>query len=141
LKLYYHMSFSKQRITALHEAMLAANLESPYAEWLEKWDDAAERRDRGPRITTRVPCGEYFHQRDDALRAHATQVDPDGFWFRVPLDDPAAAWPTEDYELARSLVDTRARGRPVRRGTGDAELRRPGPSVTWRSVGTGRDRP
>jgi mycothiol S-conjugate amidase len=106
LKLYYHMSFSKQRITALHEAMLAANLESPYAEWLEKWDDAADRRDRGPRITTRVPCGEYFHQRDDALRAHATQVDPDGFWFRVPMDVQRAAWPTEDYELARSLVDT-----------------------------------
>ena len=106
LKLYYHMSFSKQRITALHEAMLAAKLESPYAEWLEKWDDAADRRDRGPRITTRVPCGDYFHLRDDALRAHATQVDPDGFWFRVPMEVQQAAWPTEDYELARSLVDT-----------------------------------
>jgi mycothiol S-conjugate amidase len=86
--------------------MLAAKLESPYGEWLEKWDDAADRRDRGPRITTRVPCGEYFHLRDDALRAHATQVDPDGFWFRVPMDVQQAAWPTEDYELARSLVDT-----------------------------------
>jgi mycothiol S-conjugate amidase len=106
LKLYYHMSFSKQRLTALHEAMLAAKLESPYGEWLAKWDDAADRRDRGPRITTRVPCGEYFHLRDEALRAHATQVDPDGFWFRVPMEVQQAAWPTEDYELARSLVDT-----------------------------------
>jgi len=51
-----------------------------------------------------VPCGEYFEVRDDALRAHATQVDPDGFWFAVPLEVQRKVWPTEDYELARSLV-------------------------------------
>jgi len=101
LKLYYHMSFNRARVTALHEAMLAAGLDSPYGEWLESWDD---QRDKGDRITTRVPCGDYFHVRDDALRAHATQVDPDGFWFRVPMEIQKAAWPTEDYELARSLV-------------------------------------
>jgi mycothiol S-conjugate amidase len=106
LKLYYHMGFSKQRLTALHEARLAAGLESPYAEWLDKWSDSDDARDRGPRVTTRVVCDAYFHIRDDALRAHATQVDPDGFWFRVPLEIQRAAWPTEDYELARSLVDT-----------------------------------
>jgi mycothiol S-conjugate amidase len=106
LKLYYHMGFSKERFVALHEAMLAAGFESPYGEWLEKWDEPEEERDRGPRITTRVHCSDYFHLRDDALRAHATQVDPDGFWFRVPMEIQAAAWPTEDYELARSLVDT-----------------------------------
>jgi mycothiol S-conjugate amidase len=102
LKLYYHMGFSRVRTTALHEAMLAAGLESPYAEWLAKWDPA---RDKGHRVTTRVPCGEYFEVRDDALRAHATQVDPDGSWFRVPLEIQRETWPTEDYELARCLVE------------------------------------
>nr|WP_205864203.1 mycothiol conjugate amidase Mca [Planosporangium mesophilum] len=102
LKLYYHMGFSRARTTALHEAMLAAGLESPYAEWLAKWDPA---RDKGHRVTTRVPCGEYFEVRDDALRAHATQVDPDGSWFRVPLEIQRETWPTEDYELARCLVE------------------------------------
>jgi mycothiol S-conjugate amidase len=106
LKLYYHMGFSKERITALHEAMLAAGLKSPYAEWLEKWGESDDERDKGPRVTTRVVCDAYFSVRDDALRAHATQVDPDGFWFQVPLEIQRAAWPTEDYELARSLVDT-----------------------------------
>jgi mycothiol S-conjugate amidase len=101
LKLYYHMTFSKRRVTALHEAMRAAGLESPYEQWLANWSD---RRDVSDRITTRVPCGDYFSVRDDALRAHATQVDPDGNWFRVPLDVQRRAWPTEDYELARSLV-------------------------------------
>jgi mycothiol S-conjugate amidase len=105
LKLYFHMSFSKRRVLALHDAMLAAGLESPYAQWLESWDDNAW--DKGQRITTRVPCGDFFSVRDDALRAHATQVDPDGFWFRVPLAVQQEAWPTEDYELARSLVDSR----------------------------------
>lgn len=104
LKLYYHMGWSKARMTALHEAMLGAGLESPYAEWLEKWDD--EGGDSVSRVTTRVPCGDYFPVRDDALRAHATQVDPDGFWFRVPLALQQQAWPTEDFELVRSMVDS-----------------------------------
>jgi mycothiol S-conjugate amidase len=102
-KLYYNSGWSKARMLALHEGMLAAGLESPYGEWLEKW---SERADRGDRITTRVECGEYFSVRDDALRAHATQVDPDGFWFHVPLDLQQKVWPTEDFELVRSLVDS-----------------------------------
>jgi mycothiol S-conjugate amidase len=100
-KLYYHMTFSKARVTALHQAMLAAGLESPYQQWLADWGD---RRDVSDRITTRVPCADYFPVRDRALRAHATQVDPDGPWFRVPMEVQRRAWPTEDYELVRSLV-------------------------------------
>jgi len=88
-------------MVALHEAMLARGLESPYAEWLDEWEEGD-----GQRITTRVPCGDYFEVRDKALLAHATQVDPDGFWFHVPLDLQTEVWPTEDFELARSLVDT-----------------------------------
>ncbi len=103
LKLYYNSGWTRARMLALHEGMLAIGLESPYGEWLEKWSD---REDRGDRITTRVECGEYFEVRDDALRAHATQVDPDGFWFHVPLDLQQKVWPTEDFELARSLVDS-----------------------------------
>jgi mycothiol S-conjugate amidase len=105
LKLYYNMGFNKARVTAMHEGMLAEGLESPYAEWLEKWED---REDRADRTTTKVPCGDYFGVRDDALRAHATQVDPEGFWFKVPLSVQRKIWPTEDYELARSLVDPTA---------------------------------
>jgi mycothiol S-conjugate amidase len=103
LKLYYNSGWTRARMLALHEGMIAAGLESPYAEWLEKWND---REDRGDKITTRVECGEYFETRDDALRAHATQVDPDGFWFKIPLDLQQKVWPTEDFELARSLVDS-----------------------------------
>ncbi|GAA2612573.1 mycothiol conjugate amidase Mca [Dactylosporangium fulvum] len=104
LKLYYNMGWSRARMMALHEAMLDAAGESPYTDWIKEWDN---RRDVGDRVTTRVPCGEYFEIRDDALRAHATQVDPDGFWFAVPLPIQQKVWPTEDYELVKSHVETR----------------------------------
>ena len=105
LKLYYNVGFNKARVVAMHEGMLAAGLESPYVEWLEKWED---REDTSDRVTTRVACGDYFEVRDNALRAHATQVDPEGFWFKVPLSVQRAVWPTEDYQLVRSFVDPAA---------------------------------
>jgi mycothiol S-conjugate amidase len=103
LKLYYHHSFHRERTQALNDAMIARGLESPYAERLAEWkpDPAHDAR-----ITTRVPCAEYFPVRDEALLAHATQIDPDGAWFACPLEVHEEAWPTEDYELARSLVDS-----------------------------------
>ena len=106
LKLYYHVSFHRARMLALHEAMLARGLESPYADRIDPVDSAEKSRPRRPlTITTRVPCADYFEIRDQALRAHATQVAPDHGWFVVPLEVQRAAWPTEDYHLARSVVD------------------------------------
>jgi mycothiol S-conjugate amidase len=102
LKLYYFMSFHRERFEALHAEMLRRGLESPYATWI---DEREERRGAPPHpITTRVPCGEFFDIRDRALLAHATQIDPAGSWFACPVDVQRAAWPTEDYYLARSLV-------------------------------------
>ena len=100
-KLYYLHSFHRDRIVALDTEMRRRGLESPYTERLATWepDPAHERR-----VTTRVPCADYFATRDKALLAHATQVDPEGGWFTVPLDVHMLAWPTEDYELARSHV-------------------------------------
>lgn len=103
LKLYYHHSFHRARTQALNDAMLARGLESPYAERLSQWKPDPE---HDQRITTRIECAKYFPVRDRALLAHATQIDPDGSWFAVPLEVHQHAWPTEDYELARSVVDT-----------------------------------
>jgi mycothiol S-conjugate amidase len=102
LKLYYHMTFHKSRVQAMHDALVGMGQESPYVEWLASWVDKPEDAER---ITTRVPCGDHFAQRNTALIAHATQVDPTGRWFAVPLEVQRRAWPTEDYQLARSLVD------------------------------------
>jgi len=103
LKLYYHMGFTKMRVEALHAALVAEGIESPYEQWLKNWDS---RRDKSNRVTTRVECSDYFEARDNALRAHATQVDPNGAWFAVPREFQIKHWPTEDFELARSFVDS-----------------------------------
>jgi mycothiol S-conjugate amidase len=104
LKLYYDVGFSPEKFEALDRALQAEGLESPFAGWRERRERMAERR--APKITTRVPVADWFARRDQALLAHATQVDPNGWFFAVPLDLQKQAWPTEDFELARSLVDT-----------------------------------
>src|SRR5690606_40400224 len=99
LKLYYHVSFPKARFEAISAELERRGLDNPYKEWMAR----AEDRDwREWEITTLIECGEHFETRHRALQAHATQVDPNGFWFAVPLDAQRAARPTEDYHLARS---------------------------------------
>ena len=104
LKLYYFVTFHQARFMALHERMTELGLESPYAERLANWADNPARP--AFEITTRIECGDYFEIRDRALLAHATQVDPNGSWFACPVRVQREAWPTEDYHLARSVVDT-----------------------------------
>jgi mycothiol S-conjugate amidase len=106
LKLYYLVSFSRAKYASLHEEMTSRGLDSPYAKIYQervarRGEDFAELE-----ITTRVACGDFFEVRDAALKAHASQVDPNGVWFSCPLEVQRAAWPTEDYHLARSVVDT-----------------------------------
>ena len=122
LKLYYFVTFHRARLTAMHEKMLDRGLESPYAERLATWTDDPARPAFA--ITTRVRCEDYFPIRDRALLAHATQVDPNGSWFSVPLEVQRDAWPTEDYHLARSLVDTDVPEDDLFAGVREAGLRR-----------------
>src|SRR5687767_13175975 len=98
LKIYYN-AHNRAKYLAFHEALVEAGQDSPYAEWLQNWQE-----DHPRTITTRVPCSDYFDQRDQALLAHATQIDPDGPWFRVPRELQVRVWPTEDYEAALSYV-------------------------------------
>ncbi|WP_434450773.1 mycothiol conjugate amidase Mca [Lentzea sp. E54] len=103
-KVYYSHGFSRAKLMAFHEAMEARGLESPYVEWLANWD--ANRPDVMDRVTTQVECADYFEVRDEALKAHATQIDPTSRWFAIPQDLQREIWPTEEYELVRSQVDS-----------------------------------
>ncbi len=102
-KLYYQLGWSWQRMDAIARGMEKHGLENPYAERFADWERKPEDE---ARLTTRVECGEYFHVRDAALLAHATQIDPDGFWFAIPHEVQVEAWPTEDYQLVTSHVET-----------------------------------
>jgi mycothiol S-conjugate amidase len=61
---------------------------------------------RSRRVITEISCSDYFGRREDALRAHTTQVDPNGLFFVVPLEWKQRLWPTEKFELAKTRITT-----------------------------------
>jgi len=102
-KLYYFATFTKQRFHKLNEAAVTEGIESPYAGWLENWDSMGFAE---PKITAQVDCTDYIEIRSKALLAHATQIDPDSFWFAIPDDLHRKVYPWEDYTLIASNVPT-----------------------------------
>jgi len=104
-KVYYSHGFLRGKFQAFADEFEKNGLENPYTEWLARWKD--EKNDMMARVTTQVECGEFFPVRDDALRAHATQIDPNGPFFAVPMEWQQRLWPTEEYELAKTTVSSR----------------------------------
>jgi len=101
-KLYYNHGFLRQRMQLLQDEFAKHGEVGPFEKWLQHWDP--EHDVFAHRVTTRIECSEYFSQRDDALRAHASQIDPSGDFFRAPIEWQQRLWPTEEFELARSRV-------------------------------------
>ncbi|MGZ8802780.1 MAG: mycothiol conjugate amidase Mca [Mycobacterium sp.] len=104
-KLYYNHGFLRQRMQVLQDEFAKHGQEGPFAMWLEKWDPDDDLL--GKRVTTRIECSKYFAQRDEALLAHATQIDPKSFFFSTPIEWQERLWSTEEFELARSRVPVR----------------------------------
>lgn len=127
-KLYYDRAFNPAKYEALHEAYLSAGEESPYVErlaWFRRLQEEQEREERGEaveqtpsaaapgrfrmtrhQVTTQIHVADYFEQRDNALRAHRTQIDPAGHFFSTPNARQRQTWPWEDYVLIDSRVET-----------------------------------
>ncbi|MHB8219183.1 MAG: mycothiol conjugate amidase Mca [Acidimicrobiales bacterium] len=98
LKLYYTM-WPRQRMRAMHEKFIELGLESPFD---DKW---LTRLSRDDPVSTSVDLTGYEDVRADALRAHATQVDPTSpFWFGLPPEVLRGLHPYDDFLLARSRV-------------------------------------
>lgn len=100
-KLYYFATFTKQRFVKLNDAAVAEGQEPPYAGWLENWDSFGFDE---PRITAQVDVSDHIETRSKALLAHATQIDPDSFWFAVSDETHRRVYPWEDYTLIHSHV-------------------------------------
>ena len=97
LKMYFTV-WSRARIEGLHAKFVEMGLESPYQGW-------SDRPSRDHLITTQIPIADHWEVRGEALRAHATQVDPASpFWFGLPDEVARPVHPYDDYVLARSLV-------------------------------------
>ena len=103
-KMYYTV-WPKARITAVHEAMMRLHGHSPFDQaWLD-------RPGLDHRVTTRIHVGDHLGARSAALRAHATQIDPNHpFWFGLTDEQLAEVYPWEDWQLASSTVGFPADG-------------------------------
>ncbi|MCQ4625686.1 mycothiol conjugate amidase Mca [Corynebacterium sp. CCUG 69979] len=109
LKLYYTHGFVPQRMRLLHDRLLEDGVigdgeTSPYEPMLRRFEENSS--DIMQRVTTQVDCGDYFQNRADALTAHATQIDPNGPFLASTPEVQAELWPTEEFELARTRVQT-----------------------------------
>ncbi|MEO6989041.1 MAG: mycothiol conjugate amidase Mca [Aquihabitans sp.] len=97
----YFSTWSRARFVAMHQGFLDAGLESPFD---QKWFDRPSQDDQ---ITTQIDIEAFYSARSGALRAHATQIDPESpFWFGLPDGVVAGLYPWEDYHLAESRVPT-----------------------------------
>ncbi|WP_410667246.1 mycothiol conjugate amidase Mca [Amycolatopsis sp. cmx-4-68] len=94
-KLYYQATLSRAWFQAMHDATLAAGLESSMGPVLEELPTTDELP-----VTTRIRCESHFATRDQALLAHATQVDPAHPFFAHSRELEQRVWPHEDYYLA-----------------------------------------
>ena len=88
----------------LQDLLISRGEKSPYELMIKRWEE--NEGDIMDRVTTRVECAEYFPQRAAALTAHATQIDPAGAFLASPVEDQRSVWPTEEFELAKSRVET-----------------------------------
>ena len=103
-KLYYEDIFNSERVLAIERHLRENDPESPLLAQFEELREWMVRR--GYNGTARVDVGPFLDKRDEALRAHASQVPPDATFFFWPNDLQRAAWPFEDYQLAESRVAT-----------------------------------
>ena len=94
-KVYYERGFSLARLMAVDEAMRQAGMDSVYGDWIA--NRRQQRPDEQP-ATSRIAVADFFDARDAALRAHATQIDPDGRFFFVPRAIERAVWPWEEFD-------------------------------------------
>lgn len=128
LKLYYTHGFVYQRMKLFHDDLIAQGKSSPYAPMIARWE--ANKADIMARVTTQVECSAYFTQREAALRAHATQIDPAGAFLATTPEVQAQLWPTEEFELARTRVSSELPEADLFAGIGDpAEADRAGTAI------------
>jgi mycothiol S-conjugate amidase len=102
-KTYYDQTINGSRVRAIYDALVERD---PEGELVTQMSEIRRWFDRPDTSTTHIPVGEFFETRDRALLSHASQVAPDSTFFLWPNDLQREVWPTEDYQLADSVVPT-----------------------------------
>jgi mycothiol S-conjugate amidase len=97
-KLYYSV-WAAERFRQIHAKFLELGLESPFD---DKW---LTRLTRDEPYTTTIDVQGFQDVRGNALKAHATQVDPNSpFWFGLPPEVLRDIHPVDQFRLAQSRV-------------------------------------
>lgn len=94
-KLYW-FHWSHRRMLAMHEEFCRRGWDSPFGHWLKV------RQDQDDTVTTRVNVAQWIPQGRKALLAHRTQVDPEGFWLKLPEDVVVRLFPFEEFVLVKN---------------------------------------
>jgi mycothiol S-conjugate amidase len=102
-KTYYDHIFNSPRIKAIYDVVV---VREPDGELVRQMDEMKRWFDQPDATTTHIPVGDFLEVRDQALLSHASQVSPDSTFFRWPNELQREIWPTEDFELADSVVAT-----------------------------------
>jgi mycothiol S-conjugate amidase len=98
LKLYYSV-WPAERFRQIHAKFLELGLESPFDE------KRLARLTRNDPFTTTIDVLGFQSVRGEALKAHATQVDPKSpFWFGLPPEVLEDIHPVEQFRLAQSRI-------------------------------------
>ena len=97
-KLYYSV-WSGERFRQIHAKYEELGLESPFD---DKW---LARMTRTEPFSTSIDVTGFTDVRGEALKAHATQVDPTSpFWFGLPPEVMRGIHPVDEFRLAQSRV-------------------------------------
>jgi mycothiol S-conjugate amidase len=97
-KLYYSV-WPAERFRQIHAKFGELGLKSPFD---EKW---LSRLTRDEPFTTSVSVEGFQEVRGNALKAHATQVDPNSpFWFGLPPEVMRDIYPVDEFRLVQSRV-------------------------------------
>jgi mycothiol S-conjugate amidase len=104
LKLYYSI-WPAERFRQIHAKFLELGMESPF-------DEARlQRLTQDDPYTTAIDVLGFQNVRGAALKAHATQVDPNSpFWFGLPAEVLEEIHPMDQFRLAQSRVGDLAEG-------------------------------
>ncbi len=98
-KVYYNMDLTPAKWMHIHGIMAKLGAESPLsAERQERIRTSANKRDY--KLTASIPAGAFLETAAEALRAHATQIDPSSGFFSEVQMMAEQYWPTEEFELA-----------------------------------------
>ncbi len=99
-KLYYS-AFPRSVIAEFAEAIRRSGIEERFSDDGEEPPFAVA----DDRVTTRLDVSAHLDKKIAAMRAHRTQVPPDGWFMKIYEAIGPAAWNREYYERARSSVE------------------------------------